>query len=580
MNTEVRSCQSCQKDFSIASEDFDFYSKIKVPPPTFCPDCRMVRRLLWRNEKSLYKRPCVTKDGEKMLLANYHPDVQIPVYEESYWWGDSWDPLIYGQEYDFTRPFFEQFKELLAKVPQPHATNVQITNSDYCNFTYQSKNCYLAFASDMNEDSAYLHRTLKCKNSFDMEGCENMESCIMGYRSKGCYQCSYAYFSHDCIDSNLMWDCHNCQSCFGCVNLRNKSNCIFNLQYSKEEYKEKIKDLMNGSQKTLTENLEKFFKETLKYPRKFADILQSQNVSGDYIHNAKNCFQCFDVANKVEDCKFVSYAFSNMSQCYDIYAGGVNYELSYETTASGEHAQNLLMCGMTWTSSYVYYSLFCNKVSNCFGSISLRDNQYCILNKQYTKEEYEILLPKIIEHMNTMPYVDKQGRIYRFGEFFPNELCPFAYNETPAQDFFPKSKGEALDAGFLWRDKEKSAHTVTLKNADIPDNIKDTSDSILNEVIACADADKEYSPGAFRIIPTELALYRKLGIPLPRKSPNARYYEQLTHNNPFTLYHRKCICEKVAHGHSGVCDNQFETTYAPERPEIVYCEQCYQKEVI
>jgi hypothetical protein len=210
----------------------------------------------------------------------------------------------------------------------------------------------------------------------------------------------------------------------------------------------------------------------------------------------------------------------------------------------------------------------------------LRDNQYCILNKQYTKEEYEALLPKVIAHMNEMPYVDKQGREYRFGEFFPMDLCPFAYNETPAQDFFPKTKEQALSQGFTWRDKEKSMYTVTLKNAEIPDNIADVSDAILNEIIECGDSDKEYSPGAFRIIPTELALYRKLGIPLPRKSPNVRYYDQMAFNNPFTLYRRQCMCDRNSHGHEGICPNMFETTYAVNRPEIVYCEQCYQKEVV
>ncbi|MBI4119570.1 MAG: hypothetical protein HY456_01835 [Parcubacteria group bacterium] len=27
------------------------------------------------------------------------------------------------------------------------------------------------------------------------------------------------------------------------------------------------------------------------------------------------------------------------------------------------------------------------------------------------------------------------------------------------------------------------------------------------------------------------------------------------------------------------CPNEFETSYAPERSEIVYCEQCYNAEV-
>ncbi len=580
MNSENRNCQNCKHEFTIDSEDFSFYEKIQVPPPTFCPECRLIRRLMWRNERNLYKRNCVTENGEKVLLSNYHPDIKTPVYEEKYWWGDKWDPIVYGQEYDFSKPFFEQLKELIQKVPVPHATNVQISNSDYCNFTYQSKNCYLAFASDINEDCAYLHRTLKSKNSINLEGCENMEACANSYRSTGCYESSNVYFSFSCIKSHLMWDCHNCQDCYGCVGLRNKSNCIFNVQYSKEEYKEKIKSYVNGSYQTQKNNLKLFFEMTIKYPRKFADILLSQNVSGDYIHHAKNCHYCFDVANKVEDCKYCAYAFSNMSSCYDVYAGGVNYEMSYETTASGENAQRLFMCAMTWTSSDMYYSLFCNKSSNCFGCVSLSNKKYCILNKQYTKEEYEELLPKIIAQMNEMPYIDVVHNEYKFGEFFPPELSPFAYNETPAEEFFPLPKNEVLNKGYTWRDKEKSKYPITLKVEDIPDNINDIPDSIVNEVIECADSSQDYSPGAFRVIPIELALYKRLKVPLPRKSPAARYFELLKYNNPHDLWHRSCMCEEGSHGHDGKCQNEFETSYAPERPEIIYCESCYQKEVI
>ena len=50
-------------------------------------------------------------------------------------------------------------------------------------------------------------------------------------------------------------------------------------------------------------------------------------------------------------------------------------------------------------------------------------------------------------------------------------------------------------------------------------------------------------------------------------------------------YHYKlCLSDyqnTVEHSHhKGKCPNEFETSYAPDRPEIVYCEQCYQAEVI
>lgn len=580
MESQSKTCQNCKNDFVIESEDFSFYEKIKVPPPTFCPECRMVRRLVWRNEHNLYKRLCLTKDGEKELISNYNKDVPFPVYEQDYWWGDAWDALDYGMDYDFSKPFFEQFKELLDKVPMPHATNLQNSNSNYCNFTYQCKNCYLTFASDINEDSSYLHQTMRSKNSCDLEGCDNMESSIWGYKSKGCYQSAYTYFSHNCIDCNLMWDCYNCQNCFGCVSLRNKSHCIWNVQYSKEEYNEKIKEYKNGSYKTLMENLEAFLKFKLQFPHKYADILLSQNVTGNHIQNAKNCHECFDLGDKVEDCKFTAYAFKNTTQCYDLFAGGVNMEVGYEIMSCGENTQNIFMSAMVWTSSNIFYSIFCQS-NNLFGCVGLRNKQYCILNKQYTKEEYNEILPKIIAHMNEMPYVDKKGNVYKYGEFFPSELSPHAYNETPAGDYYYLNKEQALGAGFSWKDKEKNNYAVTLQTKDIPDNIHDVSESVINEVIECADSNKEYSPGAFRITATELALYKKLNLPLSRKSPSARFYERLKHRNPYKLWKRACMCDKTNHFHGEEkCEVEFETSYAPERPEVIYCERCYQQEVM
>jgi hypothetical protein len=72
----------------------------------------------------------------------------------------------------------------------------------------------------------------------------------------------------------------------------------------------------------------------------------------------------------------------------------------------------------------------------------LRNEEYMFLNKKYSKEEYEELVPKIIKHMNDMPYIDSKGRVYKYGEFFPSELSPFAYNETIAQEYFSKTKNE------------------------------------------------------------------------------------------------------------------------------------------
>src|SRR5579864_9029045 len=111
MTAETRTCQNCKQPFTIDPEDFDFYKKIAVPPPTFCPECRMKRRFAWRNEHNLYRR----KDDAtgKDIFSGFSPDISLKIYEKEYWMSDAWDPLIYGKNYDFSRPFFEQFKELM-----------------------------------------------------------------------------------------------------------------------------------------------------------------------------------------------------------------------------------------------------------------------------------------------------------------------------------------------------------------------------------------------------------------------------------------------------------------------------------
>ena len=106
MNSETRNCQNCKKDFTIEPDDFSFYEKIKVPPPTFCPECRFQRRMSWRNERTLYKRSCDLCKSN--FISMYHQDTIFPVYCRECWYSDKWDPLFYGQDYDFSKSFFEQ----------------------------------------------------------------------------------------------------------------------------------------------------------------------------------------------------------------------------------------------------------------------------------------------------------------------------------------------------------------------------------------------------------------------------------------------------------------------------------------
>ena len=153
MNSETKQCQSCRQSFTITHDDFAFYEKIKVPPPTFCPECRMVRRMASTNERVLYKRNCDLSGNS--ILSMFPADAPFPVYGTEDWYSDNWDPYSYGMDYDFSRPFFEQFLELQNKVPRMALVKQgQSVNSEYTHRVDNSRNCYMMFRASSPENSA------------------------------------------------------------------------------------------------------------------------------------------------------------------------------------------------------------------------------------------------------------------------------------------------------------------------------------------------------------------------------------------------------------------------------------------
>ncbi len=593
MKTEK--CQSCTKEFAITDKDKEFYSKIKVPAPTWCPECRRMRRMIWRNERTLYRNSCALCG--KDIITLYSKDKPYKPYCHDCYRGDKWNPLEYGMEIDFSRPFLEQFKELQLKVPRLYAFVFNNVKSEYTNGSAFNKNCYLLFVSDHNEDSAYSYSIFNCKDTFD---CLNSNECELCYGSITCKKCYKVFFSKDCSNSQDLYfckNCTNCQNCVGSVNLRNKQYHIFNQPYAKEEYFKKLEELNLGSSGNLAATIQRAEKFWPQFLVKYIHGQHNVNVVGDYIFNSKKSFQSYDSEN-LEECDYINHG-NKAKDCYDGYVVVDNSQLSYEVV-SAIALHNVKVGYCVWHDFDVEYCDTCENSNNLFGCVGLRNKQYCILNKQYTKEEYEKLVPRIIEHMNSMPYTDVKGRVYKYGEFFPPELSPFSYNETVAQEYFPLTKESALDNGYSWKDPESRNYQITLKTEDVPDHIKDIPDSILNDIIQCAhnvgtsDVQNcnEQCTEAFRIIPQELDFLRKMNLPIPRLCPNCRHYQRIKQRNPLKLWHRKCGCagakseneiyqNTADHGHGNAnCENEFETTYAPERPEIVYCEACYLREIV
>jgi len=558
---ETKACKHCWISFEITDKDLEFYDKVSpifnktkysIPSPTFCPKCRHQRRLSFRNERNLYKRKC-DLTGEN-IISCYNETTPFKIYKTENWWWDKWDAMDYGQDFDFDRPFFEQFAELTGKVPRMALLLANTENADYNNYASFLKDCYLAFDSSRNENAGYLYNTSDSKNTFDCMSSNTLENCYECTDSFNCYKLFYSNNCESCNDSYFLFNCVNCTNCINCMNLVGKQYYINNERYSKEEYeKEKKKILSNIKQNKI--NFKKFISNKIY---KSSYNKNCENSSGDYLLNSKNVQDSYDLFFS-ENCKYCSNS-TKLTDCYDYESCAGPSELGLELNGTMQCYHNLFGL-ITWWRN-LYYCDHATDCNDCFGCVWTRNKQYCIFNKKYSKEDYEKIVPQIIEHMKTTG---------EWGEFFPSTISPFAYNETLAQDYYPLDKKQATEKWFKWMDKEYPINIpegmARIEAKDLPalkKLNKDLEKKILNTAIICEDSWKPY-----RITQQELNFYKKNNLPIPQKHPNIRYIERMNLRNPRKLYDKKC----------DKCEIDIKTTYSPDRPETVFCQACYSEEV-
>ena len=558
-----KTCKNCNKTFTLKNRDLDFYKRIKITEPTFCPSCRKQRRFAFRNEQYFYNRKCDL--CKKNIISVYSPDKPNKVYCLNCWWADKWDSKDYGQDFDFNKPFFEQYQKLLINTPTLALMNDNGVQSENCEYTYdfaKGKNAYMVITSWQAENSMYGLEINQVKDVVDCFFVNYSELIYEGVATENSYNCQYIYHCKNIRDCIFSFDLRGCSDCLFCSGLRNKQYCIWNKEYSKEEYEKEKAKYDFSSWKNIQAYKNKFNKFILKSPRRFANLFKCEKSTGDNLvrcHNSQDCYIYSDLL----DCQHMHFG-DKAKDCMDIDHSG-NPEFCYEGVTPDD-SYNDLFTVFVWKSKFVYYSDNCHGCSDLFGCVGLKKEKNCILNKQYSEEEYKELKNKIIAHMK------ETGE---WGEFFPVNISPFAYNESLAQDYFPQSKEEVLQKGLTWSDElpqTKDRQSVDWEKID--DNIKKVDKSICDQILSCQDCKNN-----FKIIKQEFDYYKKREIPIHRLCMHCRYKQRKELINPANLWQRQCMCTQPDHDHQGRCSNEFETTYNPERKELVYCEECYNKEV-
>jgi len=519
----------------------------KLPIPSLCFECRLQRKLAFRNEYTFYKRKC--NASWENIISIYSPNKDYVIYKYDFWLSDKWNPLEYGMEYNEKKDFFEQLDILLHKVPRINLIiNHTMENSTYANYGWFSKNVYLSVWSFHSENILYSHYSIDC--SWDVDGFLNIKwehtyNCI---NTVNCYKTYYSINCENCNNSYFLYDCQNCENCFCCKNLKNKKYYYKNKPYSKDEYEKKIKKHL----KNLNKFFDYFVNEFLPAkPYRNLYITNSENSIWNFILNSKNCYNCYDI-NGVENCANIVSAGYNIKDCMDCFSMGQNVEKVYESI-SITNSNNIWFSNYIINSSNLLYCDFCTNCHNCIWCVWLKNKEYCILNKQYSPKEYYKLAEKILNHL-----VETK----QWGEFLPPNLSPFGYNETVAQDYFSLSKSTAKRLNFKWEEYQApspKAEKILTKDDLEKIDISKIDQNILNYAIEC-----EKSKLLFKLTKQELNFYKLHNLPIPTKHPKIRYLER------FHLKGKK----KLVKTHCAKCKKEIYTT-ENLKDSIVYCEKCF-----
>lgn len=586
---EWKTCMVSGQPFAIYQSDLDFYNKIsptfagqkfQIPTPTLCPEERQRRRLAFRNERKLYKRKCdATGDS---IVSIYSPEKVYKVYNQDFRWSDLRDPSHYTTDYNYDSTFFSQFMKLNEAMPKRALVKwTGSENCDYVNWVGASKNCYFIFDSSEDTDCFFGNTVVSCNNCCDMSVTKKSEQCYELIDCINCYNVYYSQNSIDCKYSRFLLECNDCEFCFACIGLSHKKYCIYNQQYTKEQYEQKIEAL------SLEYTIDQFMLFTKDFPLRSNKVINCDHARWNMLYNSSYITYWFEISDAT-NISYSSTIFNNSHDNHDTHICINNSCQNYEWLIINKNCFHLLFCmDCRNNCSDLLYCMECKLCKNCFGCTWLVNKEYCILNKQYSKEEYNLTVSKIISHMQDTG---------EWWQFFSPSISAFGYNETTANEYFPcasedwkillKTSKAALESSsflinlkvFWYKRQDNNYDPIIPEGAKVIDWKKEWSTSlslaannelpkgenILNAIFVC-----EVSWRPYRIIKQELEFYKKYNLPLPRKHPDIRHEERMRLRPGRTLYLRNC----------DKCQTETLSIYPNTHPWTIYCEMCYQQEV-
>jgi len=446
---------------------------------------------------------------QQWIVSKYPPTSRISKVTDISSFDKNIDDRMSMHAYASQKWFFKNFAILFSSITHPWTIMYALAeNADFANEVLASKNVYLSSTVIKDCENVLYSSNIKEWSSDVLNSVMVWNNSQNVYMWVGIIESSNIFYSRCIKNSSNIWFCVNCvwcSHCMMCVDMENASYCIRNKQYTKEEYI-KIKT-------ELLKRKDKFYHRYKQLPITWKNIW-STRVTWSFVCQSQ------DVENWL-----YSYWLKQVRNSIIWWGKWVNEymaDIICWCTIGNDHIYGVVWawawsshlycsCHIVW--SHIYYCYYMENCSFCLWCVGLKNKQFCILNKQYTKEEWHQKVNKIFATM------EKEWSLWFF---FPAAMCPYYFNDTIAyqlDDSFTKEEVE--EKWYLRRDE--------VVKVDIPEWIevvntselgkyewwKDNTWWIDHDITKKVIQDKTWN--IYRIIGMEYDFLMKHGLPLPRK---------------------------------------------------------------
>ena len=333
-------------------------------------------------------------------------------------------------DYDLQLSFFDNVIKFFKNFHHPNLIFYwTVENADFSDQSYNVENVYLSNTTIIDCSNVLYSFSVSTSsnviNSFYVKWSEVVHFSKWIQKSYKIFYSAYIYDSNNIYFSDNLIGCNECISC---SHLENQKYCINNKQLPKDEYFKKKKDILS--------NKKKFFYYYQWLDHKWQSYWNN-GASWNYILNSEHVENWLYVMyGKNQRNVWLTWWNTQNENIFDTFSAGAAWGNDFYAVIAAGKSQNLYCSTLIVWSSNIYYSYYLENCSYCLGCIWLKNKSFCILNKQYTKEERFEKANEIFAQM------EKDGDL---GKFFPWSMNPFYFNDTVAyliDDSFTKEEVE------------------------------------------------------------------------------------------------------------------------------------------